>query len=130
MVLICFANFRSSDYEVIQWRVSEHKSWQIKNQLSNVNSLKMVSNLQFKIDGEFHQYFSLSIYLLIPTGYLLSVTWDHNRHSSIIGLYYLLHTNIDLNLIPADHPGFEPRSLGPKVAMLPLCYTPLTHKHF
>ena len=34
--------------------------------------------------------------------------------------------NIDLNLITADQPGLELGSLGPKVATLPLCYTPLT----
>ena len=95
------------------------------NQLSGVNGPQIVSNLKFYIDGEFHSYFSLSIYLLIFTR-LLPVTWDYNQCRSIIGLYYLLHTKMDLNSITADQPGFEPGSLGPKAATLPLCYTPLT----
>ena len=46
-----------------------------------------------------------------------------------ISLYYLYKTTciIDLNLIIyRSSPGFESRSLGPKVATLPLCYTPLS----
>ena len=85
----------------------------------------MVSNLQFHTDGEFHQYFSFSIYLLIPTR-LLPAAWDYNWGCSIIGLYYSLQTNIHLNLITTNQPGFEPGSSGPKAAMLPLCYAPLT----
>ena len=69
----------------------------------------VVSNLQFHIDGEFYQYFSLSIYLSIPKR-LLPVTLDYNRRCSTIGLYYSYHTNIDLNKKTADQLGFEPGS--------------------
>ena len=33
-----------------------------------------------------------------------------------------------MNSITAEQPGFEPGYPGSKVAMLPLCYTPLTLK--
>ena len=58
-------------------------------------------------------------YLFIDTYKATPVTWDYNRCHSIIGLYYLLRTNIDLNSIATDQPGFEPRSPGPKAATLP-----------
>ena len=48
-----------------------------------------------------------------------------NNHGYAV-LNHRLHTNIDLNLIAADQPEFEPGSPGPKAAMLPLCYPPLT----
>ena len=60
---------------------------------------------------------SLSLYLSIPTR-LLPDTWDYNRHRLIIGLHYSLHTNINLNLITANLPGFKPRSPGPKVTIV------------
>ena len=41
-------------------------------------------------------------------------------------MYYSLCTNIDLNSITVNKPGFETGSHTPKVDMLPLCYTPLT----
>ena len=69
--------------------------------------------------------FSLNIYLSLPTRLLL-VTWDYNRHHLITGLYYLRHTNMRLNLLTVDQPGFEHGPLGPKVATLPLCNTTMT----
>ena len=33
---------------------------------------------------------------------------------------------MNLILLTLDQPGFEPRSLGPKVATLPFCYASLT----
>ena len=78
-----------------------------KNQLSSVIGRYIISNLQFHIAGESHQYvYSLSIYLLIPTR-VLPFTWEYNQSCLIIGLYYLLHTNISLNLIKADQTGFN-----------------------
>ena len=47
----------------------------------------------------------------------------------IVSLYCLYNTiyNIDFNLIIYwSSPGFEPGYQGPKVATLPLCYTPVT----
>ena len=55
--------------------------------------------------------------------------WDDNRHRYIISLYYSLNTNINLNLITADQLGFEPGSLGPKLALLPLCYAYLSRDY-
>ena len=90
---------------------------------------KSVDCLQFviHINGKFHQYFSFSIYLSIPTR-LLPITWDYNWRCSIIGYllniivsYDLLRKNIDLNWITVEQPGFVPRSPGPKVATVPLC---------
>ena len=46
------------------------------NQLSSMNHPLIASNLKFHIDGEFHQYFSFSNYLVIPTR-LLSATLDY-----------------------------------------------------
>ena len=87
----------------------------IKEHLCEVPTLKK----------KFHQYFSFSIYLSIPKRQL-HVAWDYNQQCWIIGLYYSLQTNIHLNLITTNQPGFEPGSSGPKAAMLPLCYAPLT----
>ena len=49
-------------------------------------------------------------YLIIKPTRLLPVNWDYNRRRSIIDLYYLLHTNTNLNSIKAEQPGFEPGS--------------------
>ena len=76
-----------------------------------MNGPYIISNLQFHIDGEFHLFFD--------TFKASPPTWVYNPHRSIIDLYYLLHTNIDLNLITAEQPGFEPGYPGPKVATLP-----------
>ena len=66
-----------------------------------------VDHLQFSIS--YWWRISLSIYLSIPTR-LFPITWDYNRCCSIIGFYYLLHTNFNLNLKTADQPGFGSRS--------------------
>ena len=70
-------------------------------------------------------HFLLSIDLSIPKRLLY-----FTQLRSVIGLYYLFHTNIDLKLITANQPGFEPASLGPKMATLPLSYPPLTWDTF
>ena len=64
-------------------------------------------------------------------GYLLPCAKNTPSHmglqlivSSITGIS--LCTNVDLNLIIVDQLRFEPLSPEPKVAMLPLCYAPLT----
>ena len=94
----------------------------VREQVLTIKKKQLSSmNLKFHIDGEFQKHlWYKSIYLFIPTR-LLPVIWDYNRCHSIIVLYYLLHTHFDLILITADQPGFEPRSPGPKAAMLPLC---------
>ena len=63
------------------------------------------------------------MYLFIDT-----YTWDYKQCLSIVGLYYSVHTNIELNLIIANQPGIEPGYLGPKGDTLPLPYAPLTSK--
>ena len=72
---------------------------------------------------------------MLSHGYLSHCTKATNSQSHklpsivrlIIGflLYIWLCTNIGLNLITVDQPGFEPKFLGPKVATLPMCYAPL-----
>ena len=69
--------------------------------------------------------FPFSIYSLIATR-LVPVIWDYNLHRSIMGLYYLIHKYIDLNLITTDQPRFELRSPEPKAAMLTFFCAPLT----
>ena len=68
-------------------------------------------------------------YLFINT-WLLPVILNYNQGLLIIGLYYLLDTNSDLNSITADQQGFESGSSGTKAATLPLCYVPLTFRPF
>ena len=47
---------------------------------------------------------------------------DFNLRCSIKGLHYSLRTNIDLNPITADQPGFSPKSRIPKAATFLFCY--------
>ena len=47
-------------------------------------------------------------YLFINTYKALPVTWDYNPRNSTKGLYYLLQTSIDLNLITPNQPGLHP----------------------
>ena len=65
-------------------------------------------------------------YLFTDTYKATPVIWDYNRRRLIIGFYYSLHRNINMNLITVDQPGFEPGSLVPKAATLPFCYAPVT----
>ena len=119
-ILMALSVLRISDPASVMLSSEESQSTILDNsnkQLSSVNHKQIISNLLFHSEGEFHQYFSLSIYQYLQ-GY--HVTWDYNRHCSIIGMYYLsMNNSICLfQFKTANQPGFEPGSPGPKVAML------------
>ena len=82
-----------------------------------VHRLSPIFNFYF--DGEFHQILFLE-YLFIDTFLSLGITIGVAR---FIGLSFLLHTNIDLNLKTADQRRFETWSLRLKVTLL-FCYAP------
>ena len=88
--------------------VRTHVFTTLINQWSRMNCLWLPP---INIDENFHQYFFLK-FLFINT---YKATPSHLGLQSVLlyhRLVYLLHTNINLNLITADQPGFEPRSTG------------------
>ena len=116
-------NFKYSDVLPPSWflsqpvhhpvRESEHMSWWFRYTIEQCESCKSCN---------------LNSYLSPPTR-LPPIAGSQLLARAIVGLFYLYNTTyiIDLNwIIYRSSPGFEPGSLGPKAATLPLCYTPLT----
>ena len=121
MVFLCLANFWASQYNDIQLKQSENKSWPLTVEQCDQSCLPCRTTPNFPhIYWQVHQYYNLSINLSIP----LRIPPIAGLRYLLVCLYYSWKLNFWFEFETASQPGFEPVSLGPKAVKGTIELTP------